>query len=327
MTMETARTLLEQVFSLMGSGSDVTFSFRGGEPTLAGLRFYQAFTELAEQMCPSGCHLFWAIQTNGLNLDDHWIDLFVQHDFEVSVSVDGYEALHDENRGAGSWKRVRDLFRRLRERDVVVDALCTITKQSSRRPEMIYQSLRKLGANNITFRPCMDAGGKKNAWSLTPPHLANFLCRVFDVWYEDWENGKYCFVNLFDDYIRLIRGSGCADCSRRGMCGGTVVIDADGSIYPCEKYAFPEDCIGTVGKDGLGAALTGRKYQAFLQSGNRKPAECLECSRRALCGGGCKYDWVTDQKGVHNPYCSAYKRFFLYAFPRLHQIAQNTKET
>lgn len=325
MTMETVRALLEQVFSLTENGSDVTFTFQGGEPTLAGLPFYREFTSLAGQLCPSGCHLFWAMQTHGLNLDDHWIDLFIQHDFEVSVSVDGYEAVHDENRGEGTWKRVRSVFRHLRERDVVVDALCVITRQSSRRPEMIYQSLRRLGANNITFRPCTDTGSQKNPWSLTPPHLANFLCRVFDVWYEDWENGRYCFVNLFDDYIRLIRGGACADCSVRGSCGSTIVIDADGSIYPCEKY--DEERIGSVGEDGIAAALRSRQYLDFLCSGNSKPAECMDCSRRTLCNGGCKHEWVTDRSGVHNRYCSAYKRFFLYAFPRLHQIAQDTKET
>lgn len=319
MTTETARTLLEQVFSLTENGSDVTFTFQGGEPTLAGLQFYQDFTGLAEELCPPGCHLFWAMQTHGMNLDDQWIALFLQHDFEVSVSVDGYESVHDENRGDGTWKQVRALFRRLRERDVVVDALCTVTKQSSRRPEMIYQSLRRLGANNITFRPCMDAGSQKNPWSLTPPHLANFLCRVFDVWYEDWENGSYCFVNLFDDYIGRIKG--------RGGPERAIVIDADGSIYSCDQYGFREERLGTVGEEGLQAALCGRKYLAFLHSDIEKPAACLRCSRYTLCNGGSRHDWVIDHNGVHNRYCSAYKRFFLYAFPRLHQIAQDTKET
>lgn len=330
MSMEMVRSLLEQVFSLTEKGGEITFTFQGGEPTLAGIEFYQEFTAMAQELCPPGCHLFWAIQTHGLNLNDAWIDLFVRHDFEVSLSVDGYQALHDENRvdrtGAGTWKRSRAAFRMLREKDVVVNALCVITRQSSRRPEAVYQSLRKMGANNIIFRPCINGDSRKKPWSLTPPHLANFMCRVFDVWYEDWESGQYCFVNLFDDYIRLMQGHDCTDCTTSGRCGSTLVIDADGSIYPCEKYDSPAYRLGAVGEEGIAAALGSSQYRSFLQSGNQKPKECLDCSRRTLCNGGCRHDWVVDQKGMHNPYCDAYKRFFIYAYPGLTQIAKEAKE-
>ena len=331
MTMDLARQLLEQVFRLLEPGGEVAFTFQGGEPTLAGLQFYQAFTALAEALCPPGCHIFWGIQTHGLHLDDHWIDLFVRYDFEVGISVDGYQSVHDEHRedrnGEGTWKRVRTVLRRLREKDVVVNALCVITKQSSRRPEMIYQSLRKMGVNSIFFCPCADPGAVREPWSLTPPHLAKFMCRVFDVWYEEWEHGQYCYVNLFTDYIQRLQGRSCEECPAGDICADAIIIDGDGSIFPCEKYDSAQYRLGTVGESGVGAALRSEKYQAFLQRNRRKPAVCMDCKRFSLCGGGCRHDWVTDRKGVHNPYCSAYKRFFLYAYPRLVQIANKTKET
>lgn len=329
MTLETAQTLLRQIFSMASHGEDITISFQGGEPTLAGIGFYQDFTRMAEELCPPGCHLFWGIQTHGLNLDRKWVDLFVKYDFEVSVALDGYQTLHDENRingeGTGTWKQACKLIRKLRSRDVVVNAQCVVTRQSSRRPEMIYRALRKLGVGNIVFLPYTSQAPEHETWALTSPTLANFLCRVFDMWFEDWEQGNACYINFFDDYLRLMQGKECVSCFIRGRCGSQILVDADGTLYPCAAYAQEPWVLGSVQEEGIVAALRSKKYTRFLQSGNEKPTECLSCSRQILCNGGCKHDWITDSTGVHNPYCDAYKRFFLYAYPRLLKVLETQK--
>ena len=46
--------------------------------------------------------------------------------------------------------------------------------------------------------------------------------------------------------------------------------------------------------------------------------ECLECGWRMLCRGGCRRDRDYFERGLgKNYYCSAYKSFFEYAYPRL----------
>ena len=319
MPPKTVRVLLEQIFALTYLDSEITFSFRGTEPTLAGVEFYRYFVKLAQQMQPSGCHLFWSIRTRDMDLNDAWTDLFIQHDFEISVAVDGVRSPRD-----GAWPKTRSAFRSLVRRDASVTALYTLSGQSTRRPEVLYQSLRRLGAKNITFCPSVGDGTDE---ALTPPQLANFVCRVFDIWYDEWKNGSYCFVNLFDNYIRILRGLDCTECAVQGRCGSTVLVKADGNIYPCEKYKSDDDRLGTIGEGGIKEALRSPLYQRWLQSGNQKPKECLNCNRSTLCNGGCKGDWVAAEDGMHNPYCSAYKRFFLYAYPRLIQIARETKDT
>ena len=46
------------------------FAFQGGEPTLAGLPFFQRVVELGESLNVHRIRLHYAIQTNGYVLDD-----------------------------------------------------------------------------------------------------------------------------------------------------------------------------------------------------------------------------------------------------------------
>ena len=321
MTTETAQTLLRQIFNPGYSSAEITFSFQGTEPTLAGIEFYQEFVKAAQWMCPAGCHLFWAIKTRTADLDDEWCNLFLQHDFEVSVEIDGTHP----RRNSSMWSKIRPGFRKLIQWDVSVNADCVISNSSPLRPETLYDSLKKLGAKNISFIPSLNAGSEESADAMTPPQLANLMCRTFDVWYDDWTKGMYRFVNPFDDYIRIIRGLDCRECAVRGRCGDTVLVKANGSVYPCEKFQSEAYRIGLIGEGGIKEALRSSRYQQWLQSGSQKPKECLDCTRRALCNGGCKGEWVAAEDGMHNPYCSAYKRFFLYTYSRLIQIARETK--
>ena len=76
MTPETVQTLLRETFRMMNAGGEITFSFQGPEPTRAGIEFYREFVRLARESCPSGCYLFWSIQTQGVDLDKAWMNLF-----------------------------------------------------------------------------------------------------------------------------------------------------------------------------------------------------------------------------------------------------------
>ena len=71
------------------TGEQVVFSWQGGEPTLMGLPFYQRVVRLQKKYAKPGQRIENDLQTNGLALDDVWINFLKEHKFHVGLSVDG----------------------------------------------------------------------------------------------------------------------------------------------------------------------------------------------------------------------------------------------
>ena len=333
MTHETARTLLSETFSSIERGGSVSFAFQGGEPTMAGIGFFRDFTDLVRHYNTENVHVSYSIQTNGYALDSVWAELFKQEDFLVGISLDGTSENHDRLRpdrgGHGTWERVSANLQLLRSAGVEVNILCVVTKRLAKSPERTYASLKKTGVGYLQFIACLDPLEKQrgmSAWSLTPEDYGGFLCGLFDVWYQDLMKGQYVSVRLFDDYVHLAMGLPPGTCSSSGSCGAYLVIESDGTIYPCDFYCLDEWKLGQLGHDSLEAVMYGPEHMRFLNGGQRRPEECGNCRYRSICRGGCRRDWIFDETGCHNYLCPAFRRFFDYAGGRISQIARREME-
>ena len=109
MTDTTMRSLIDKAFEY--ADSECTFAFQGGEPTLAGLSFFEAFSAYVESHPnPKNLTIHYAFQTNGLLIDDAWASWFKCHQVLVGLSLDGPKSIHDRYRkdhhGQGTFDRV-----------------------------------------------------------------------------------------------------------------------------------------------------------------------------------------------------------------------------
>ena len=96
------------------------------------------------------------------------------------------------------------------------NALCVVTGLCAMHPEKAYGSLKNLGFRYLQFIACMDPIGHprgKEPWSLSPDTYGKFLCRLFDLWYQDWAAGNYYSIRLFEDYIHILLGDGASTCA------------------------------------------------------------------------------------------------------------------
>ena len=328
MSPETAEELIRGAFNAAQKGSEVSFAFQGGEPTLAGLPFFYAFTELVKKYNAMHIPVHYAIQTNGLCLSPEWAGFFKRENFLTGISLDGSQAIHDALRpdanGGATWERIRENLILLQDAQVDVNILTVVTKRLAKHPERIYRSLKETGVSHLQFIPCLDPMGSprgKQAWSLSPDDYGHFLCGLFDAWYEDWTAGRYVSVRLFDDYIYLAMGQPAGTCSTSGSCGAYLVVESDGSVYPCDFYCLDSWKLGNIRDSAPRELLRSEKEQAFLREGMVHPAECARCRWRRLCFGGCRRDWIYDETGTHHYYCSSFWRFFTYASDRIFRIA------
>ncbi|WP_317320807.1 anaerobic sulfatase maturase [Subdoligranulum variabile] len=329
MTREGADTLIREAFANLEPQGEITFSFQGGEPTLAGLDFFRYFMDRVEANCPRGTRVHYALQTNGLMLDKDWAQFLARHQVLVGISLDGTKDIHDGARldasGKGTWNRATAALHLLQQQGVQVNLLCVVGRAAARSPQKIYRNLKKLGVRHLQFIACLDPlqnerGGQP--WSLTPQAYGRFLCELFDVYYQDWKNGAYTSIRLFDDYVHLAMGLPSGTCATSGSCGAYYVIEGDGSVYPCDFYALDEWKMGVIGQTSLAELAGCERAQTFLRQGELKPDGCSSCPWYRLCFGGCKRDWVRKGTRLENYLCPAFQTFFAHAAPRLSEMAQ-----
>ena len=328
MSDETAEKLIHAACEESGKGGELHFAFQGGEPTLAGLDFFRRFVLRAESCAQGRQRVSFSIQTNGTLLDDAWAAFFKEKRFLVGLSVDGDRGLHDLNRvdanGKGSWSDAVRALRCLQKYEVDVNLLCVVTGSCARHPQQVYGALKRLGVRYLQFIPCLDPIGEERGrekFSLTPEAYGSFLCRLFDAWYDDWKNGRYCSIRQFDDYVHLLTGGEVSACTASGHCGRYLVVEADGGLYPCDFYVLDPWRLGTVGEEPLASVIGGQTERRFLAEGERRPDGCRDCRWFPICRGGCKRDWIQREGETVNYFCEAYRRFFSHSITRLREIA------
>jgi len=110
MTLETLERLVDSY--LFYSYPNSVFAFQGGEPTLAGLPFFEKLVQFQQQHGRHAQSVSNAMQTNAMLLDKNWCEFFRSYQWLLGVSLDGPEEAHDLYRynkdGHGTWKRVME---------------------------------------------------------------------------------------------------------------------------------------------------------------------------------------------------------------------------
>ena len=110
-----------------------------------------------------------------------------------------------------------------------------------------------------------------------------------------------------------------------GRCGSSLVIESDGSVYPCDFYALDAWKLGSISDDSLRRMLTGEREQAFLAESLPIPSACRACRWYSLCRNGCKRERVPET-GL-NRWCGVHTAFFEYAYPRMREMAKALQKT
>ena len=158
---------------------------------------------------------------------------------------------------------------------------------------------------------------------MTPDLYANFLKTLFDLWYRDLLNGRQIYIRDFNDIAGRLLGRQPDCCNLNGFCSMQNVIEADGSVYPCDFYVLDRYKIGNFAHEDAVALFKKGMESEFVLSSHEQSEECRQCQYYALCRGGCRRERIV-REGVLgvNRLCSAYKSFYEYALNRFIRIAK-----
>ncbi len=315
-------------------GPVVSFTWHGGEPALAGLDFYQRAVDLQKQYLPQGWNCWNNLQTNGTLLDDEWCAFLAKERFDVGLSVDGTEWLHDKYRkdrqGNGSYQRAIAAVRRLRSHGLQPDLLCTVTADAAQRPLDVYRALRELDTGWIQFIPIVRrdlragaAPGEVTPDSVSGRLYGEFLRAVFDEWILH-DLGRLD-VQLFAETMRVWAGGSASLCWMSPVCGRVLIVERDGGVYSCDHYVRDEYRIGDINAARLGDLADSPAQRRFGEDKRTGlPAQCRRCPWLAACNGGCPKDRFAQSEDGEpglNHLCEGLRHFFSYARPAADLVA------
>lgn len=307
------------------------FAFQGGEPTLAGLPFFEKLMEFQRTYNVKNVKISNSIQTNGTLMDEDWARFFHDNRFLVGLSLDGDSASHNLHRmdakGNGTFNRVMKTARLFDRFQVEYNILTVVTPNTARYVRRIYDFFKKSGFRYLQFIPCLDPLGEQPGGyphSLGPDELERFFKQLFDLWYDDVVQGRYISIRYFDNLIQMLLGQHPEACNMKGVCSCNCVLEADGSMYPCDFYMLDHWRLGNIESDDIVGMLHSDRARDFIRLSAETAPECGQCRWFALCRGGCRRerDGQPGQGLGLNAFCSAYRGFFDHAYERLVRVAR-----
>ena len=313
---------------IRSADSAVHFLFQGGEPTLIGLPFFEQLVALQRKYNTRGLKISNAVQTNGYDLSDEMIAFFAKEQFLVGVSLDGTSETHDSLRpdakGLPTSGIVKKTIDRLRAAGVSVNVLCVVNSEVAKHPCEVFAALREY--EFLQFIPCLDGlDGEKRDYSLSSDAYLTFLKETFDCYHQAYLQGRPVSIRNFDNWVAMLMGMPPENCAMVGRCGPSLVIESDGSVYPCDFYALDEWKLGSIADDSLKRMLASDKEKTFLAESLPVPETCKACRWYPLCRNGCKRERL-EGSGL-NRWCNVHANFFEYAIERMQQMANQLKQS
>lgn len=319
MSEDTMHALIDQALT---SYQDITFAFQGGEPTLAGLSFYDSFVNYVNQH-KTNQTIHYVLQTNGLCINDKWCNFFKKNDFLIGVSLDGMKENHDFLRldinVCQTYSKIINNVELLKKYGVDINILIVLTSYLAKHPQKLFQWILKNDFRYVQLIACLPTfKAERTQYSLTPRLFASFYKTFFNSWFEEVKKGNYISVTLFDNLILLFQNRMPQSCGMCGNCSFQYVIEANGNVYPCDFYALDSFYCGNVKKDSLQTMPQCTNAKAFFNREKRKSKACTNCPFLSICHQNCERLNIAY---FDENYCG-YQDFLYHASSRLQHLAK-----
>jgi len=300
-----------------------SFGWQGGEPLLAGLDFFKRVVAYQAHYGQPGQLVSNNLQTNGTLLDEAWARFFQQYNFFLGVSLDGPEEYHNRYRyftdGKGSFNRTMTGIGILRTHQVDFSVLTVINNVTAEKPDELYNFFIRNGLHYLQFIPCVESErstGKMREYSVGADQYGDFLCVLFDVWYN---RGKpLVSIRLFENVLAIFMGLEPEICAFKNRCGSYAVIEYNGDVYPCDFFVENQWLSGNLLKSPIDELFQNQRLQTFHDAKIRQSSDCQACEWNFICHFGCQHYRLANGK---NYLCTAYKQFYRYTHKRFRKLA------
>lgn len=319
MKIDTLEKLIQNVFSNVTKSA--SFLFQGGEPTLRGVEFFYEFHRLIDYYNKDNINVGFAIQTNGALIDDNWLNLFEKYNYLVGISLDGIKSSNEfriNQNGDNVFDKVIENLDELKKRNIDFNILTVINSKVARSAKEIYNFYKENDIYFMQFIPLIDSfDNKRKDYSLSEKDYGVFLDELFNLWYEDIIKKDIRSIRYFENLIMILMGRNPESCDMTGHCSINLIVEADGSVYPCDFYVIDRWKLGNIKDKSIIDILFSKKSYEFIKRSSELNNKCKNCKYLKICRSGC-YRYK-DNRG-YNKFCESYKYFYERNLEKLFEI-------
>lgn len=293
MTEEIAFASIDKAIEL-AKGKELNLAFFGGEPTVSFdlLKKCVKYVETHKQIDTLSGHRY-TITTNGI-ISDTIADFLIDHNFKVSLSMDGIGEVQTYQRplanGEDSYPIVTKTIQKL-TKNLNVKIRATVTEFSVNKMSDSVEFLSKLGVKRIHFGPVTPGGrGATNNPKLQPPKANVFIKNLR----KAIKMGKKLNVDVICFPYMNAMYSPMTYCD--GNINNRLVITPQGIVSSCVEIQnklhplFKAFYLGEYEENKKEISLK-REHRKSCTGGcetlRKKQVNCKNCPLFFFCGGGC----------------------------------------
>jgi len=342
MSDDTLELFIEQYINAQ-PGEQVLFTWHGGEPLLLGIDFYRRAIRL-QKAYGRNRQIENVLQTNGVLLTEEWCLFFKENNFLIGISIDGPEHCHNQYRrtigNEGSFQQVMKGIQLLQKHQVEFNVLSVVNNYNVQFPLEVYRFFKLIGAKYIQFSPVVermntesgllssaeDPEGQLTSWSVGAMDYGKFLTSIFDEWVRN-DVGEV-FVITFDatlaGYVRAPAGI----CIYAETCGHAAALEANGDVYSCDHYVFPEFKLGNIHQKTITEMmLSPAQFKFGNDKRDKLSTTCRQCEFLKQCNGECPKNRIVklSDGSAQNYLCSGLRYYFHHVEPYMKFMAEELK--
>jgi uncharacterized protein len=291
---------------------NVSISLHGGEPLLVGHSLMQKYAELIKDVLGEFRYTI-GIQTNGLLIDEEYIQIFRKFGISLGVSLDSLPEHNDRFRfyhnGKGSGKDVELKLQLIKDSGFFGGILSVINVDAD--PIKTWRYLSSFDPPVIDFLlPHAHWGNTKTEEQFNRiSQYGDWLCAVFDDWYGGYRQDIR--IRFFEEIIyRLFGHPGSLESlGLEEVSLVTIGVNGDYEQVDTMKSVFPgaHSTSLNVWENSLNDVLNHQNVIARQARISGVSETCKRCQIVSVCGGGYYPHRYSEENLFNNPsvYCNA----------------------
>lgn len=296
--------------------TEFVISLHGGEPMLAGKNVVKhILSSLLIVSESTNCKIKFHIQTNGLLIDDEWLDIFFKYEVKIGISIDGPKASHDlyrkDLRGRPTFDKTVEIINALKTKNIKFGILAVCDPNSN--PEEICEFF----VDNLGIKSFDILIPDANHENLSVPYIKEYYIKLIKIWYE-----KYSHIGVEIRVVKNILRGALGKKSNMQSIGlspiDTCMIKPDGEIEPLDTLHsigynstktglnILEDSIDDIWKDPF--------WNEVYESSQSLNSKCNSCKHLYSCGGGHIASRWSNKRRFDNPSVYCEQLFDIFEF-------------
>jgi len=276
--------------------TEIRVDFHGGEPLMLKKARFDEYCETFKARAPADVRVVFALQTNGMLVDEAWIALFRKHKVTVGVSIDGPQPINDVERidhfGRGTYERTRKGLDALNDayRDGLIPSfgLLTVASAKTSGAEIYRHFVHEVKVDALDFLLPIESHDEFDP--STSLAYGQFLVDAFDEWVKD--DDPYIRIRIFSNTLAFFQqGKEIVKGARqsRDIDYNLITVSSNGDLGPDDSLRTLDLGLfssATIRTDSLQSYRGRADLQGIRDAENTLPDGCGECAWKNLCRGG-----------------------------------------